>query len=88
MTQTNAGGTTPPNVAATATQSVPLSRNHPMVIGIYGPENALSALVRLPNGKITTVRPGERLRGRQVLAIDSKGLILAHNGRQERLALP
>ena len=88
MTQMNAGGTPPPNVASKATTRVPMSKNRPMVIGIFGPENDLTALVRLPGGKTTKVQRGERLTGKQVVRIDSEGLVLARGGREERLALP
>ncbi|MBB96262.1 MAG: hypothetical protein CML68_16925 [Rhodobacteraceae bacterium] len=88
MTQASSGGATPPSVAGPATQSADLSRNQPVVIGIFGPANALNAMVRLPGGRTVTVAPGEKLRGRQVLAIDDHGVILAQGGRQERLSLP
>lgn len=88
MTQNTTGGATPPNAASLATNRVDLSLNTPMVLGVFGPENGLSALVRLPGGKTRTLQTGERLNGKRVVRIDTDGVVLAQGGREERLALP
>lgn len=88
MTQQSAGGVTPPKVAGLATQSADLARHHPVVIGVFGPENAMSAMVLMPNGKTESVQRGQRIKGKQVVRIDKDGVVLAHNGREERLPLP
>lgn len=88
MTQPNADGPTPSSVAGPATTTAPVAKNGPMVIGVFGPEQNLTAMVRMPGGKTVTVNRGQRLRGKQVVRIDTDGLVLAQGGREERLALP
>ncbi|MAC78958.1 MAG: hypothetical protein CML66_12935 [Rhodobacteraceae bacterium] len=88
MTQQSTGGPTPPKVAGLATQSVDMARHHPVVIGVFGPENRMSAMVLMPNGKTEEVGVGQRIHGKQIVSIDKDGVILAHNGRAERLPLP
>ena len=88
MTQPNPGGTTPPSVAAPATERAVVPANAPMLIGIFGPENGLSAMIRMPGGRIHEVQAGQKLKGRQVLAIDAGGVILRKGNDEERLSMP
>lgn len=88
MTQTNAGGNTPPSVAQRATRKVDIDLGAPMLIGIFGPEDGLSAMVRLPGGRIRKVRRGERLMGRRVTGIDADGVSWTGSGTSNRLTLP
>lgn len=88
MTQETSGGATPPSVAGPATETVVLPRNTPMVIGIFGPDQGLSAMIRMPNGRITTVHRGDKVNGRQVVRIDAKGVVVVAHGREDRFAMP
>lgn len=88
MTQSNPGGATPPSVAGPATVQADLPSQKPFVLGIFGPEQNLAALIRLPNGRTKTFHRGDRLNGRQIVRIDTDGVVVASGGREDRLALP
>lgn len=88
MTQSNPGGPTPLSVTGPATVQTVLPRQTPLVLGIFGPDQHLSALIRLPNGRTRKVHSGDRLNGRTILAIDPHGLVTTKGGHQERLTLP
>lgn len=65
------------HVAALATQTVRLDRL--LLLGTFGTDTALSALVRLPSGETRVIRKGDRLEGREVLAVDAQRALLAPN---------
>lgn len=88
MTNISDAGATPANVAGHATTSGALERNDFALIGLFGKDGALSALVRLPNGRIQTVATGTKIPQGQVVAIDAEGLMLQKNGRTERISMP
>ena len=58
------------------------------VIGVFGPEKALQALIRMPDGQIQKVSRGTRLGSGLVTGIDATGLILARGSDTRRLTLP
>jgi Tfp pilus assembly protein PilP len=58
------------------------------LLGIFGTDNDLRALVRLPGGRVRQVRTGTRLAAGKVVAIDAEGLILLKGTRSTRIALP
>ncbi|MBR9893561.1 amidophosphoribosyltransferase [Salipiger bermudensis] len=72
---------TPRQVAERATESVDMPRTGPMLLGVFGNETAPEALVRLPNGRLDTVALGDRVNGRQVVAIDTGRIALARGGK-------
>lgn len=76
---------TPENVARIATEPHVLRDRKLTLIGLFGPDSDLRALVRLPSGRIKEVAPGNRLSVGQVIAIDRKGLLLSRNGETARL---
>ncbi|MEM9551097.1 MAG: hypothetical protein AAGA05_07980 [Pseudomonadota bacterium] len=78
---------TPARVAALATDPDALDLSTTTVIGVFGPENALQALVRLPSGRVQRVKRGGRLNAARVAGIDNSGVVLSRNGRTTRLAL-
>ena len=72
---------TPRQVAERATKSVEIPRSGPMLLGVFGNRNAPEALVRLPNGRLDTVALGDRVSGRQVVAIADGRIALAQRGK-------
>ncbi|WP_374015316.1 hypothetical protein [Phaeobacter sp. A36a-5a] len=81
-------GKTQANVAGHATQKDALHRNRLSLLGLFGANDNLSAMVRMPNGRMQIVTRGSRLSGGEVVAIDADGLILQKNGKASRLAMP
>ncbi len=81
-------GKTPASVAQKATVKGALRLNEIAVIGIFGPEQAPEALIRMPGGKITRVKRGARLNRGRVAGIDANGVILQTGSQTRRLALP
>lgn len=79
---------TPAKVAALATDSGALSLGKLTLIGLYGPTDDLSALVREPGGRFRRVKRGQKLATGRVVGIDTNGLMLEKSGRTWRLALP
>lgn len=70
-----------------ATETAEGVRKGPFLLGIFGPQNDLNALVRMPGGFVKKIKPGARLRGAIVAAIDSDGIILQRNGTTSRMGL-
>lgn len=75
-------------VAGLATQTNAVNRSNLSLLGLYGPENSMTALVRLPSGRTRAVTRGTRLTQGQVVAIDAQGLVLNHRGETKRLVMP
>ena len=71
-----------------ATIRVDLDRSGPILLGIFGTEDALHALVRLPDGTVVQVGRGEKLGNRDVVGIDAQGIVLARGAHATRLPLP
>lgn len=84
----NSDPATPAKVAGLATQSNAVNRRHLSLLGLYGPEDNLTALVRLPSGRTRKVTRGTRISGGQVVAIDAEGLVLNHKGDTKRIPMP
>jgi len=73
---------------AEATQSVTYDPTRPLLLGTYGKPAGRHALLRLPNGAIRTVAPGDRL-GRTIVASIGAGTVwLSRDGQPERLEMP
>ena len=75
-------------VADLATQSDALNQNSLALMGLFGPAQDLSALMRLPSGRVRRVTRGTRLSSGRVVGIDSHGVLLEKNGTTHRLAMP
>jgi hypothetical protein len=58
------------------------------LIGVFGASNQRHALVRLPNGSVQRVRPGETVAGAQVAAVGADNVRLRVNGGDRVLRLP
>lgn len=88
MTSRNTLPATSPHVADTATQPHALQKNHLGLLGLFGPETDLRALIRLPNGRVKTVSKGSRIARSKVLGIDPKGVVLESGGKTRRIEMP
>lgn len=75
-------------VNAAATQKGELHRNSVSVLGIFGPQEKLRALVRLSSGRIKEVERGDRLASGEIVAIDKDGVLLRQSGRTKRIDIP
>ena len=71
---------------STKTNFIDLDRTN--LIGIFGKTSNPRALVRLSNGKILTLKVGERFEGWRVFAIDRDKIHVENGTRQEILRLP
>ena len=71
---------------STKTNFIDLDRTN--LIGIFGKTSNPKALVRLSNGKILTLKVGERFEGWRVFAIDHDKIHVENGTRQEILYLP
>ncbi|MBY6005828.1 amidophosphoribosyltransferase [Salipiger bermudensis] len=58
-----------------------MPRNGPMLLGVFGDARAPEALVRLRSGRLDTVALGDRVDGREVVAIDDGRIALARGGK-------
>mgnify|MGYP000692602927 CR=1 FL=1 len=79
---------TPANVAGTATQPGALDASELNLLGLFGTQQEMRALVRLPNGRVKTLRRGSRLARSKVLNIDAEGLLLQRGSDTRRIAMP
>jgi len=81
------GGTTAANVAKSATQSRALDTGRTTIIGIIGAGNASRALIRLRNGRVVTVRLGDKIDGGTINSIGEGRVTYVKSGRQRELRL-
>lgn len=88
MTNNSPAGAPPGNAAEHATQSDVLTHGKLNLLGVFGTDNDLQALVRLPGGRVRRVAKGARLVAGKVVAIDAGGLMLLKGRRSTRIALP
>ncbi|NIZ59421.1 hypothetical protein DL239_00365 [Sedimentitalea sp. CY04] len=75
-------------VARLATQNKVLNQKSLALMGLFGPTNDLTALMRLPGGRVRRVNRGARLLAGRVVGIDDKGVLFEKNGTTHRLAMP
>jgi len=88
MANANTADRTSAKVAGLATQDNAVNRSNLSLLGVYGPEESLTALVRLPSGRTRKVTRGSRLSSARVVAIDAQGVVLSAQGETRRLAMP
>lgn len=81
------GGMTAASVAAAATQRRGIDLGRTTIIGIIGAGNASRALIRLRNGKIVTVRLGDRIDGGTINQIGDGKLTYIKNGRPHEMRI-
>ncbi|MDU9002695.1 hypothetical protein [Sedimentitalea todarodis] len=88
MTSSTGAGKTPSRVAKLATTDHAFARGQTDLIGLFGPQNKMSALIRTARGAVKRVEIGETLSIGRIVAIDDKGVMLSKNGQNRRLSLP
>jgi hypothetical protein len=76
----------PAKVERLATQEAHLPRT--ALLGIFGTEDAPSALVLLPQGKTQIVGVGDKIGKGIVVAIGTDQIVLARSGTQHILRMP
>lgn len=74
--------------AAHATEAARLRRARPQLIGTFGAEGAMGALLRLPSGTIERLTVGDRSAAGTVIAIEPGAIHIARAGRTGVLRLP
>ncbi|SDX99988.1 hypothetical protein [Citreimonas salinaria] len=75
-------------VGRNATTQVEIDTKGPILLGLVGTEEALSALIRLPDGTIERVGAGDTLGERDtVVGIDSDGVVVTRGPFTNRLRL-
>ena len=55
------------------------------VLGVFGAETDMRALVRDRGGRVEKVAPGDRISEGRVLAIDAGGIMVERWGKSERI---
>lgn len=80
--------TTPAHVAQDATQHTDALGGALTLLGTFGSNADLSALLKYRNGTTETIRRGDTVRGRTVLAIEESRIALSRNGQSEWLEMP
>ncbi len=88
MAKNEPAGVTPAVVAQHATQTDALNPSRLTLLGIFGPNDDLRALVRLPGGKVRTLAPGQRFGRSKIVGIDAAGLMVVKNGQTRRISMP
>ena len=86
MTKTRTS--TPAQVAATATQHVEAPEGRIALLGIFGSEDNLSALVQFPGGRTRKVTTGQRLGRSEIIAIDKGGLLIRSGNTTVQMTMP
>ncbi len=71
-----------------ATQAGVLPLHETTLIGLMIAPDAPAALIRLSDGRVARIRPGDIVGRRTVAAIDADGVVLVRGSRRERLRLP
>lgn len=77
-----------PSIAKQATIKRAINLNRINLLGVFGTSASRSALVRMPGGRVQTVKVGDRLDGGQVAAIGENTLYYVKGGRNIQLTVP
>ena len=80
-------GITSASVAKSATQKRGINPGRTTIIGIIGAGKASRALIRLRNGKIVTVRLGDRIDGGTINSIGDGRITYVKSGRTHELRM-
>jgi type IV pilus biogenesis protein PilP len=80
--------TTPPLVAQQATQTTNDLGGTLTLLGTFGSQTNLQALLKLRGGTIATVSRGDLVNGQTVVAIEDGRVALARNGTAHWLEMP
>lgn len=55
------------------------------LLGVFGPEARMKALVRLSGGRVKQIETGARLPQGRVVAIDADGVMVERHGKTHRI---
>ncbi|MFV0385615.1 hypothetical protein [Paracoccus sp. (in: a-proteobacteria)] len=80
-------GRSAPSVSAAATVKDGIQISRTQIIGTIGAGKASRALVRLSNGKIITLRLGDRINGGTITAIGNSQITFVKGGSQQQLSV-
>lgn len=87
VTQPSGGGTTSTTVAGAATQKNAIDLSRATLIGVVGAGKASRGLIRLRNGRVVTVRMGDRIDGGTINAIGEGRVQYVKSGRPYELRI-
>ena len=87
VSQPVGGGETAASVASAATQSRGLNTGRTTLIGIVGAGQSSRGLIRLRNGRIVTVRLGDKIDGGTINSIGGGRITYVKGGRQHELRM-
>ncbi|RJE83737.1 hypothetical protein [Paracoccus onubensis] len=87
VAQPRSGGKTAASVAAAATTKGGIQINRTQIIGTVGAGKASRALVRLSNGKVITLRLGDKINGGQIVEIGDSRITYVEGGRSKQLSV-
>ncbi|MDP0927228.1 hypothetical protein Q0601_08610 [Paracoccus onubensis] len=87
VAQPRSGGKTAASVAAAATTKGGIQINRTQIIGTVGAGKASRALVRLSNGKVITLRLGDKINGGQIVEIGDSRITYMEGGRSKQLSV-
>ncbi len=79
---------TPTSVAQRATEHTDTNLNRIVLLGTFGTNAAPQALLRLPDGRVARVSPGDQVGQDTVYAIDETRIALGQNGRAKWVEMP
>jgi type IV pilus biogenesis protein PilP len=82
------GGPAPADVARAATVTAGLPAGETGLIGVFASGNDRTALLRLPDGRVTRVRRGDNVEGWTVSSIDDSTVRLTGRGGARTLRVP
>jgi hypothetical protein len=74
--------------ARIATVETDINSRATLLLGTFGTEATRRALVRLPDGDVRKVAPGDTLDGGKVVAVSDGSLLLSQAGMTRTLRLP
>nr|MCS5603145.1 pilus assembly protein PilP [Paracoccus sp. (in: a-proteobacteria)] len=72
---------------ATATVKEGIQVNRTQIIGTIGAGKASRALIRLSNGRVLTLRLGDRINGGTITEIGNSRITFVKGGRAQQLAV-
>lgn len=88
MSKTDEPVSGPEMAARLATEKARFDRSGLLLLGTFGTTEAPGALLRLPDGAIRRVTPGDTVEGAQVMSISNGKLVLVDGDTARTLHLP
>ncbi|MDU8926668.1 amidophosphoribosyltransferase [Alisedimentitalea sp. MJ-SS2] len=88
MSQSNTAARGRNEAARLATTSVAIDLKGLVLLGTFGSKGSPGALLRLPNGSVQRIAPGDVVAGRRVAAISDGEVVFTASGRNRSLFQP